>query len=169
MKYSSISSIPLLLISFSTIADIQCDDVKYENEKYHEKMEELAVLAKLPDNYYSKYHEGVVSGFCKGEAKEVDSLIDNGYVTVEEVNAISKILNISYEVKERSEEGESYGYSKEKFLGMGLCSACSDNIAMFYTKNPESPCGKLAKKALEGNPDAVKTLQDYPEYCTWEY
>jgi hypothetical protein len=54
-----------------------------------------------------------------------------------------------------------------KFLGMGLCSACAGNVAMFYVKKPSSPCARLAKQALEGNPVAADKLRDFPDYCKW--
>ena len=53
-----------------------------------------------------------------------------------------------------------------KLLEMGLCSACASNAAELYLKKPESRCAKLTKRALEGNPDAIKTLQGFPDYCT---
>jgi hypothetical protein len=56
-----------------------------------------------------------------------------------------------------------------KFLEMGLCSACADNVAMFYVKKPDSRCGQLAKQALEGNPAATEELRKFPDYCTWKY
>jgi hypothetical protein len=52
-----------------------------------------------------------------------------------------------------------------KFLEMGLCSACAGNVAMFYVKRPTSPCARLAKQALEGNPVATDKLRDFPDYC----
>jgi hypothetical protein len=54
-----------------------------------------------------------------------------------------------------------------KFLEMGLCSACAGNVAMFYVKKPDSRCAQLAKLALEGNPIATDTLRGFPPYCTW--
>ena len=54
-----------------------------------------------------------------------------------------------------------------KFLEMGLCSACAGNVAMFYVKKPASPCARLAKQALEGNPVATDKLRDFPDYCKW--
>jgi len=54
-----------------------------------------------------------------------------------------------------------------KFLEMGLCSACAGNVAMYYVKKPASPCARLAKQALEGNPVATDKLRDFPDYCIW--
>ncbi len=56
-----------------------------------------------------------------------------------------------------------------KFLEMGLCSACADNVAEFYVKKPNSPCAKLAKRALEGDAIAIDKLKNAPHYCTWKY
>jgi len=56
-----------------------------------------------------------------------------------------------------------------KFLAMGLCSACAGNVAIFYMKNPASPCAQLAKRALEGNPAAADKLRSFPDYCNNAY
>jgi len=160
----------MILASSTFAAGIQCSDVKYGNPNYHENMEKLAKRAGLPGNYYSKYHEDVVSRLCSGDTKGIDKLIDNGYVKAKEAEAIAKVLGKRYAFKgERSETGKSYGYSKEKFLNMGLCMACADNVAQYYTKQPNSPCGKLAKRALGGDPDAIKKLAEFPNYCVWKY
>lgn len=47
-----------------------------------------------------------------------------------------------------------------RFLELGLCSACASNVAAFYIRKPNSTCGRLAKQALEGNPVAVGKLRD---------
>lgn len=150
---------------FSANAGVKCSDVKYGNENYHEKMEELAKLARLPDGYYNRYHEDVVSDLCKGNAKGIKSSIDNGFIKKSEVEAIKETLGID----NRPDTGKSYGYSRQKFQDMGLCSACADNVAQHYTKKSSSKCGKLAKQALEGNPNAIEELQSFPDYCTWKY
>lgn len=153
------------LVPFSANAGVKCSDVKYGNENYHQKMEELAKLARLPDAYYNRYHEDVVSDLCKGNLKGVNSSIDNGFVKKSEVESIKEVLGID----NRSDTGKSYGYAKQKFSEMGLCSACADNVAQHYTKKPNSKCGKLAKQALEGNPSAIGNLQSFPTYCKWKY
>jgi hypothetical protein len=56
-----------------------------------------------------------------------------------------------------------------RFLQLGLCSACADNVTQFYMNQPASRCASLARAALEGNPDALRTLQSDPPYCTWHY
>jgi hypothetical protein len=48
-----------------------------------------------------------------------------------------------------------------KFLELGLCSGCAGNVAMFYVKKPTSPCARLAKQALEGNPIATDKVRDF--------
>lgn len=152
-------------LPFSANAGVKCRDLKYGNENYHEKMEELANLAKLPDGYYNRYHEDVVSNLCKGNAKEIKNSIDSGFVKRSEVESIKEALGID----NRPDTGKSYGYSRQKFEEMGLCSACADNVAQNYTKKPSSKCGKLAKQALEGNPNAIEELQSFPSYCAWKY
>lgn len=40
---------------------INCVDVNYGSEDYHSNIEKLAAQAKLPDNYYNRYHHSAVS------------------------------------------------------------------------------------------------------------
>ena len=153
----------------SAFAQMPCADLKHGKPNYNEKMDELAKRAQLPDDYWNRYHESVVSDLCSGNVTDVDKLVDGGFVKPREAQSIAKVLGKQYKPKERSETGESYGYSKEKFLEMGACNACADNIAQYYTRKPNSACGKLAKKALEGNPDAIRQLVEFPDYCQWKY
>ena len=75
-----------------------------------------------------------------------------GLVKAQEAQTIGNLLDKTYIPKQRSEAGKSYAQSKQKFIEMGACSACADNIAQYYAKNLDSPCGKLAKQAVDGNP-----------------
>ena len=164
------ATILLSLVSANkAFAQISCSDLKYGNPNYHEKMDELAERTGLPDNYWSRYHESVVSDLCSGDIKDIDKLIDNGFVKPQEVQGIARVLGKTYEPKQRSDTGKSYGYSKKRILEMGACSACADNIAQYFSKKPNSPCGQLAKQALGGNPDAIKKLVAFPDYCQWTY
>lgn len=145
---------------------VKCRDVLYgKSEGYFENMGKLAKLAKLSDDgYFNRYQEDVVSKLCGGEVKDISSLIDGGYVKKSEVEAIKEVLGQD----DRSDSSQSYSYSRETFEDMGLCNACAANIAAYYSKQPDSKCGKLARKALEGNPVSKDQLLEYPEYCVWK-
>lgn len=52
-----------------------------------------------------------------------------------------------------------------RLLEMGLCSACAGNAAHYYVDLPRSKCARLVKAALEGNPAALNTLRNDPQYC----
>ena len=152
-----------------------CAAVSYGNPNYADNMDALAKKAHLPEGYYTRYHEDLVKALCEGDFKEVNSLIDDGDVSAGEAARIKEALMEASEPRTetsapaRSDAGRSYGYSKQKFIGMGLCTACADNAAQWYVQRPTARCGMLAKHALEGDPDAVKELQTFPSYCTWEY
>ncbi|WP_230656892.1 hypothetical protein [Psychrobacter sp. I-STPA10] len=154
-------------ISISSYAVLTCDDVKYDgNESYGDNMEILAKEARLPDNYFNRYHEDVVSNMCKGDEASIEWMIDTGYVRRSEVEGIREALGLD----ERTETGRSYEYSRNRFYwDMNLSSAFSSNVADYYVHKPESQCGQLAKQALEGNPRAIAELQKQPDYCTWNY
>ena len=161
--------IPILILPGAAFAQLSCRDVQYGNPNYSEKMDELAKRAGLPDQYWNRYHEDVVRDLCSGNIRGVDDLIDSGSVKSREVQGIARILGKSYKPKQRSESGKSYQYARERLSRMGACSACADNIAQYYTKKPDSPCGKLAKQALEGNSEATRKIVAFPEYCQWKY
>ena len=153
----------------SAFAQLSCSDVKYGSPDYSEKMDELAERAKLPDNYWNRYHESAVRDLCSGNIKDVDALVDGGFVKPREAQNIARVLGKAYKPKQRTETGKSYEYARKKFLDMGACNACADNIAQHYTKKPDSACGKLAKQALDGNPEAAKKVAEFPDYCRWKY
>lgn len=167
------AALAVIILSFfhvgSVFAQMSCADFAYGKPNYHEKMDELAAKAGLPDNYWSRYHEAAVRDLCTGNIKDVDKLVDSGFVKAEEIQSIAKVLGKPYKPPKRSETGKSYGYAREKFQEMGACNACADNIAQYYTRKPNSPCGILAKQALEGNPDAIEKLVEFPDYCQWKY
>jgi hypothetical protein len=165
MKRFIAAFLSLMFASASALAGLTCADLKYGSDGYQEHMEELAKQARLTDGYYTRYHEDAVRYICSGNKKEVAKLVDDGYVKASEVEGIKEAIGKS----KRSEAGQSYGYSRQKFSEMGLCNACADNVAQYYTKQPASPCGKLAKRALEGNPQALEELQSFPAYCQWKY
>ncbi|WP_176946155.1 SH3 domain-containing protein [Bradyrhizobium sp. Rc2d] len=52
-----------------------------------------------------------------------------------------------------------------RLLELGLCSGCASNAAHLYVFQPQSPCARLVREVLEGNPDAVKILSAGPAYC----
>jgi hypothetical protein len=52
-----------------------------------------------------------------------------------------------------------------KFLAMGLCSACASSVADLVVNQPTSRCADVGRRALLGNADAVKALKENPDYC----
>ena len=155
-----------MAVTFSNAA-LECKDVKYGHDDYHENMETLSIDARLIGGYFTRYHEAVVSELCGYSEDDgyIESMIDTGYVRRSEVEGIKEALSLD----NRSRAGTSYEYSRAKFSALGLSSVASGHVAEFYTKEPESQCGQLAKYALEGNPRAISELQNEPNYCTWEY
>jgi hypothetical protein len=145
-----------------------CAAVTYGNPNYSDNMDALAKKALLPDGYWNRYHEDLVRALCHGDAKGVTALIDDGSVSAEEAARLKMALTDTPPVV-RSDAGRSYGFSKQRFLDMGLCQACADNVAQWYVQRPTSRCGMLAKHSLEGDPDAIKEVKTFPSYCTWKY
>lgn len=151
--------------SVASYAKVSCSDITYGSESYGDKMEELAVLARLPENYYNRYHEDAVGYICKNDTKSLKALIDDGYVKKSEVESIKEVLGAD----NRSKSGKVFSDSRKKLINIGLSEVDADNAARYYSKAPKSKCGKLAKSALEGNQHAIKELLTSPHYCTWKY
>ncbi|MBF0205033.1 MAG: hypothetical protein HQK67_12190 [Desulfamplus sp.] len=132
-----------------------------EFEKDHvETMEKLAIAAKLPDGYFSRYHESVVSELCGGDVKNINELVDIGYVKAKEAEAIAAVLGKQYKAPPRSEQGRLYEKTYLKLLELGDCDACASNHADEYVKNPNGSVGKLVKAALSGDKDALTKLNE---------
>lgn len=146
-------------------AALRCADVRPGTDSYPEKMELLQAEARLRGDNFNRYHESAVDLLCKGQFASAVELADNGYLLLSEVISISEVLGLEW----RSDSGQSFGYSKERFVQMGLGLAPADNVARFYVEKPDSECGRLAKRAIEGNPRAVELLLSNPPYCTWQY
>lgn len=161
------SLVALLLFCASAHADaaLRCEDVRPGSDSSLEKMELLHAEARLRGDYFNRYHESAVDLLCKGQPASAIELADNGYLLLSEVISISEALGLEW----RSDSGQSFGYSKERFVQMGLGLAPADNVARFYVEKPDSQCGRLAKRAIEGNPRAVEILLSQPPYCIWQY
>lgn len=54
---------------------------------------------------------------------------------------------------------------EDQLIDFGMSSAGADNASRKYIKNPSGQCGRLVKSALEGNPDARRTLSKHPKFC----
>lgn len=165
MKIGVLLTLAFLLNSAAS-AQVTCADVKYGSSNYHENMETLVRLVGVRDGF-NRYHETVVSEICARKTAVVADFVDKGFVSAKQVADLRRILTPA--PQGRSEAGKTYGFSRQKFEHMGLCSACADNVAQHYTNNPGSACGKLAKRSLEGDPEAVRALQAFPSYCKWNY
>ena len=82
------------LIASTVNAGLNCNDVNYGNKNYHENMEQLAIKARLPGNYFNRYHETIISELCKGNTALAESWVDDGYVKRSEVEGIKEALGL---------------------------------------------------------------------------
>lgn len=159
-------AVVLMSLPLTASAGVKCSDFEPRTDNYEVKSEELAKLARLPGDGLHKYQEMVVSDLCSGNIKNVDYLVDNGSVEAKEAQSIAKVLGLTYKVKKRSARGIRYANAHAKlYYDLGLCSACASSAAYYYTDKPNSKCGKMAKKALEGNSAAIEALSNLPDYC----
>jgi hypothetical protein len=150
-------------------AATRCADLVYGSAAYQNKMDELAIRAKLPDAAWNRYHEMIVAGLCGGKAAEVDEIVDAGSVTAGEAQRIAAALGKRYRPEPVLDTGRSYASAKAELITMGICNACADNIAQYYTRKPESLCAKLAQRAFDGDSRAIDQLNTFPDDCVWPY
>jgi len=148
------------LISSYAYADIQCDEVIYSKTNYIENMEKLAIAAKLPDNYFNKYHQEVVKHLCSGELNKINKLVDYGHVKAKEAESIAQVLGKQYKAPARSEEGKLYQSVYLKLLESGACNSCASNAADEYVQNPKGSIAKLVQTALTGDKNAITILNE---------
>lgn len=50
-------------------------------------------------------------------------------------------------------------------IQLGLCNACASNVAEMFVKHPSSQCADLTRQALQGDSEALTTLQNTPDFC----
>lgn len=90
-----------------------------------------------------------------------------GSVAWEDEDTISRSVNVD---RENNSAADLRRYDLEnKLLEMGLCTACADNVATYFMTKPDSHCARLARKALQGNTNAVQQLVAFPDDCKWNY
>jgi len=168
-----------LIYAQPVIAKVSCSNATYSYssysidtfERYKSYVIELTNLARVP---FDKYYEGAIQMICNGDKKGLLGHIDNGYVKQDAVNRLIRNLTghkITGEIqKRRTTLGRIYSESRKKFGSMGLCEACADNVAQWYSRTGNrSACGRLATRALSGSKSAINELRRFPEYCQWDY
>ena len=142
-----------------------------------QKGEHLTAITQYRENKNTKMTSFCShGGYCyprhvyiNGEKIEALQLTNCKIGKVEDSDDEDIYYSVDVERKKNSTKELKKDDLENKFLEMGLCSACADNVAQFYINEPSSECAKLAKEALEGNPEAASKLQEFPDYCTWQY
>lgn len=105
----------------------------------------------------------MVALLCRSERediREVDSIIDKGYLSASSVEAVAKVLGIDYRAPQQTKNGKTYVKIKSKLSSMDVCNACADNIATEYAKNPDGSIKRLVDAALAGDLASLKELHD---------
>ena len=81
----------------------------------------------------------------------------DGFYSVE----VDRTLNSSAELR--------FNDIEDQLISFGMALAPADNAARHYVNNPEGECGRLVRNALEGNPEARRTLSASPRICVYTY
>ncbi len=151
----------MLLASYSSTASVSCNDLHRWNGTGADPREKLAIEAKLPDDYYSRYHEDVWYVLCKtpNDTKHIDELVDQGYVSALEAESIAKILGKQYAAKPLTEKGKLYNRIYNSLNNIGLCAACSSNLTSAYVADKKgSYFRQLVDGAIKGDERFVYVL-----------
>jgi len=175
-RHSVISQIGVSIVfsmaaTFSNAA-LECKDVKYGNDDYHDNMAALAIEARLidgSDGYFNRYHESVVSELCGYSEDDgfTEKMIDTGYVRRSEVEGIKEVLGLN----NRSTAGRDFEYAHIKLSDeTSLSGVGASNAAHLYAYEPNSKCAKLVKRVLAGDQRAISELelldlQSESNYC----
>ena len=189
-KYEKKKQLSLYLDSLQTITtlnryinnnsiEIPVNEMKLDYEiKYDENQGEYIILYKVNElgtlkSSFSLYQQKLL---------DIESLIKNMDLIDPEIAKSFADSDLTNERKFDEFFDELIGqksklnkeYEDESKLAyflsskLELCSACSDNIARLYFTEPNSKCAILTKKALSGNDDDIRVLQEYPSYCVVE-
>lgn len=158
-RFYLLVSLMVALCGNSALAKtLSCENLAYGNNQYFENMDALAKEAKM-SNGWDRNHESFVSDLCKGDTKEINRMVDDGYVTPKDAASIAKILGKNYVAPKRSEAGKTYEHLNYSLRDLGLCSACASNVASVSVKNPDSKLAQLANAAIAGDKAALEELQ----------
>jgi hypothetical protein len=167
IKYVSVAL--ALLLSAPSVDAADCKDLTYGSPRYAQRMDELAAQAKLPDGSWNRYHESFVAALCGAKTVEMYKLVDSGSVSADEAEQIATALDKTYRPRRIAKISNKVASSKAKLIEMGVCAACADNIAQYYSRKPRSRCAKLAQRALSGDAAAASKLINFPAECRWAY
>ena len=164
IKLSALASV--MAIASTGNAALSCKNVTYGDPNYlDDYMERLVIEARLRDGYFSRYHESLVSDLCNSDNNEnnedIEWLIETGYVLRSEIQSIKEVLGLDKQYL----RGLRYQSIRSKFDDMGIASAGASNATEAYINEPDSKCGKLAKSALQGNIQSIKTLRSGDGAC----
>lgn len=138
---------------------LACDDLQgniYQNGKN----EELQRQAKLSE--WNRYHDYIISGLCGEDMRDLNDMVDQGYLSLSDVQAVAAVLGKNYNPPSRTKNGKLYQQIREGLLKQNLCSACASNLADEYVNRPGGRVKQLIDKALVGNQSALHELQQLP-------
>jgi|GEM_PF-5422950 len=138
---------------------LSCNDLQgniYQNGKN----EELQRQAKLAE--WNRYHDYIIGGLCGEDMQDLNDMIDQGYLSLSDVQAVAAVLGKNYNPSPRTKNGKLYQQIREGLLKQNLCSACASNLADEYINRPSGRVKQLIDKALAGNQSALHELQQLP-------
>ncbi len=166
---AAVCAVVALLGPIDSHAAVVCADLTYDRADYAQKMDELAERAALPGASWNRYHETIVAGLCRGPRTDVNELVRGGSIPVDEVERMAAVLGTTYQPVRRSRVDRAHADTRRELIELGVCAACSDNIARYVTRKPSSRCAALAKRALDGDSRAIDELGGFPDFCRWAY
>ncbi|GDX55539.1 hypothetical protein LBMAG29_08490 [Methylophilaceae bacterium] len=142
---------------------VSCKDLSDYKGEDDDPRQRLAIEAKLKDDYWNRYHESVWFYLCNDpiDINGIDSIVDRGYVNALEVESIAKVLGKPYKAITRTEDGRLYEIINQKLSNLGLCTACSSNLASAYVDDKKiGHVRQIVDGALSGNKSYIFMLKN---------
>jgi hypothetical protein len=138
-----------------------------------ERIEAITQYTKTEGRwYYCSHGGGCYSALVNVGGKPVKAIrLNNCYVDFTHVDASygDLIYYVRIDRKRNSAAALRYEDIDNRFLEIGYAPPLASTAAMAYIHRPASPCGRLARMVLEGNPDARRRLNADTNACTAEW
>ena len=151
---------------------VSCKDLSDYKGEDDDPRQRLAIEAKLKDDYWNREHESVWFYLCNDpiDIDGIDSIVDRGYVTAVEAESIAKVLGKPYKAKTRTEDGKLYEIINQKLSNLGLCTACSSNLASAYVDDKKiGHVRQIVDGALIGNKAYISMLDNETNWAEQVY
>jgi len=155
----------------TALVNIPAGGMGYHAKK-GEKIDAVTELVKSEGRtYYCSHGGGCLAAYVRVGEKNVKAIrLDNCYVDLAHPHADTDEIVYYVEIDRRRNSAATLRYDDidNEFLAMGLAPPFAATAALAYIRRPTSACGRLARMALEGSPDARRRINSNKNACVAE-